>query len=102
MIRDAYRMGLHLMFCERCGATFYSNQIRREWTGAMVCDGPGTRNCWEPRQPVDSLRVIPDHFAVQGARPRELDFDALPSNKYVAIDYIEGDDVLGFERYILP
>jgi len=60
------------MACDRCGAVYYDNQIQQEWTGLMVCFGPGTRKCWEPRHPVDYLRSIPDDMgAVSNARPRQ-------------------------------
>ena len=71
-IRNGYRMGLHLVTCERCAATYYSDQVATEWNGALVCKGAGTRDCWEPRHIIDSFRSKPDDSSVENARPRNM------------------------------
>ena len=71
-IRNGYRMGLHLVTCERCAATYYSDQVAVEWNGALVCKGAGTRDCWEPRHIIDSFRSKPDDSSVENARPRNM------------------------------
>jgi len=50
--------------------TYYDDQTRQEWTGAIVCHGAGTRGCWEPRHPVDFIRSSRDLHGVQDARLR--------------------------------
>ena len=65
-------MGLHLVTCERCAATYYSDQVATEWNGALVCKGAGTRDCWEPRHIIDSFRSKPDDSSVENARPRNM------------------------------
>ena len=71
-IRNGYRKGLHLVTCERCAATYYSDQVATEWNGALVCKGAGTRDCWEPRHIIDSFRSKPDDSSVENARPRNM------------------------------
>lgn len=39
--------------CQRCGFWFPSSDIRREWTGLLVCKD----KCWEPKHPQLVLRV---------------------------------------------
>jgi DNA-directed RNA polymerase subunit RPC12/RpoP len=38
--------------CQRCGWTFPSGDIRKEWTGLYVCG-----KCWEPKHPQLMIRV---------------------------------------------
>jgi hypothetical protein len=38
--------------CQRCGFTFPSHKIRREWTGLHVCS-----NCWEPKHPLLFIKI---------------------------------------------
>lgn len=38
--------------CQRCGFTYPSEDIRKEWTGLMVCG-----SCWEPKHPQLMLKV---------------------------------------------
>jgi hypothetical protein len=51
--------------CHRCGFTFKSGQLRKEWTGLRVCS-----DCWEPRHPQDHLRGKPDRQANPWSNPR--------------------------------
>lgn len=51
--------------CDRCGFTFYLDELRKEWTGLKVC-----RKDWDPK-PAE-LRpppVRPEGVPVRGARP---------------------------------
>lgn len=74
------------MQCERCGAVYLDDKIKREWTGSLVCFGAGTRNCWEPRHPQEWVKAPPAELSVQEARPRQLD-DGTVSN---VLPYVEG------------
>lgn len=58
-----------LAICDRCGKKKNSDQLRKEWTGLMVCsDG-----CWEPRHPQDSVRGVVDRQAPPWVRPEPAD-----------------------------
>lgn len=47
--------------CDRCGFEFWFDQLRKEWTGLMVCS-----SCWDPRHPQEFVRGVRDN---QGVRP---------------------------------
>ena len=38
--------------CHRCGFWFPSTEIKKEWTGLLVCEA-----CWEPRHPQTLIKV---------------------------------------------
>ena len=38
--------------CHRCGFWFPSTEIKKEWTGLLVC-----KACWEPRHPQTLIKV---------------------------------------------
>jgi hypothetical protein len=42
----------HKFACHRCGFWFPSTEIKKEWTGLLVC-GP----CWEPRHEQTLIKV---------------------------------------------
>ena len=55
--------------CDRCGFKRHRNQLRREWTGLVVC-----KECWEPRNQQEFVRGVPDRQQVPGgARPEPAD-----------------------------
>lgn len=55
--------------CQRCGFKCKKNiDIKREWTGLWVCN-ENVNNCWEPRQPQDFVRGVPDNQSVTPAQP---------------------------------
>lgn len=53
-----YRPGRHWVLCQRCGLDYYDNEIKKEWTGALVC-----KSCWEPRHPQDFVRGRRDRIS---------------------------------------
>lgn len=55
--------------CDRCAGIYYSDQVAKEWTGAIVCVGPGTRKCLDLRHPQDFVRSRTDDPSVPDARP---------------------------------
>jgi hypothetical protein len=71
---EAYRHGDWLATCDRCGREFYASQLRREWTGLMVCSGD-----WDPRHPQDFKRGVPDRQAVPWSRPEPPEVFVGPS-----------------------
>lgn len=60
--------------CDRCGFEYWSDELRKEWTGLMVC-----RADWEPRHPQDTIRAKPDRQAPPWVRPD-------PEESFVATD----------------
>lgn len=51
--------------CDRCGFKCRHRQLRKEWTGLLVC-GP----CWDPRPPeTRPLRLKPEGVPIRDARP---------------------------------
>jgi len=52
----------HWVECQRCGVAFRQSQVRKEWTGLIVC----VKNCWESRHPQDFVRGRNDNIAPVG------------------------------------
>lgn len=50
--------------CDRCGFRYRSDQLRKEWTGLMVCSED-----FERRHPQDFVRGVPDRQNVPWTRP---------------------------------
>jgi len=77
------------VICDRCGEKYKAGQIRKEWTGLMVCEG-----CWEPRHPQDFIRTVPDTMSVPYVRPRPADIFIGPtyntSDSIVNVGLING------------
>lgn len=76
--------------CDRCGFEFKSHQLRKEWTGLMVC-----KCCWESRHPQDFIRVRPERSPIPWSRPEAADvfltvedFWATETGEYI-VDEIE-------------
>lgn len=69
MPETTFKLGKWKADCDRCGLTYHNDQLRREWTGLMVCFGPGTAECWEPRHPQDFVRGVRDAQAPPWTRP---------------------------------
>ena len=49
--------------CFRCGFKYKSGELRKTWQGFWCCD-----TCWEPRQPQDFVRSVPDNPGVPWAQ----------------------------------
>ena len=79
------------VICDRCGQKYKAQELRKEWTGLMVCEG-----CWEPRHPQDFLRTSPDIMSVPYVRPRTEDvFVNIPL--VGSLSLINGYEINGFE-----
>lgn len=50
--------------CYRCGRKFKASTMRKQWQGFWVC-----QNDWEPRQPQDFVRAVPDNPAAPWVQP---------------------------------
>jgi hypothetical protein len=61
---DRLELGTWNALCDRCQKKYKAYELRREWTGWMVCD-----TCWEPRHPQDFLKGKPDNSNVPWTRP---------------------------------
>lgn len=68
MSKDYYVAGSWNAVCDRCGFEFKSHELRREWTGLMVCKG-----CWETRHPQTLIKVPRERVAVPWTRPEPAD-----------------------------
>lgn len=59
-----------LGICDRCGFKFKLSELRREWTGLMVCSED-----WDYRHPQEFVRAVPDTQGVRpNMRPRPADY----------------------------
>ena len=58
------------VICDRCGFKYKDHQLKKEWTGLMVCEP-----CWESRHPQDFVRARPDQKPLPWTRPRPADID---------------------------
>jgi len=54
--------------CDRCGFEFKGSQLKREWTGLMVCPED-----YEADHPQKYIRVQPDGLPVPDPRPEPED-----------------------------
>jgi len=61
---DYLEIGTWNALCDRCQRKYKANQLRKEWTGWMVCD-----HCWEPRHPQEFLRGHEEDENVDWTRP---------------------------------
>ena len=69
MERWAYRPGDAWAFCDRCGFRRWHSQLRREWTGLMVCGD----TCFEERHPQEFRKAIREKITFPNARPEQTD-----------------------------
>jgi len=60
-----YKKGSWNVKCARTGFKIKAEDARQEWNGLIV-----RRESWEPRQPQDYVKGVPDNPAVPLARPR--------------------------------
>lgn len=61
---DYLALGDHNAVCYECGAKFKFSQLRKHWQGYYVCP-----QHWEPRQPQDFVRGVPDNQTVAVSQP---------------------------------
>jgi hypothetical protein len=83
---DYFLAGAWNAECDRCGFKYKSPQLRKEWTGLMVCFGPGTNHCWEPRNTQDFVKGIADRQATEWNRPESTD-------KFLTTNEASADDL---------
>jgi hypothetical protein len=61
---DRLALGDWNALCFRCGRKFKASLMRKNWQGFYTC-----LRDWEPRQPQDFVRAIPDKMAPPWAQP---------------------------------
>lgn len=55
--------------CMRCGFKYHLRDIRKEWTGARVCN-----DCWDPKPEINKPpRVTPEGLPKSNASPEPGD-----------------------------
>lgn len=54
--------------CDICGQVYLGSQLKQRWDGYKVCPKD-----WEPRNPQDFVRAIPDTIAPPYTRPEAED-----------------------------
>lgn len=85
-----YVMGEWNFACDQCGRVFKSGQSRLRWDNARVC-----KSCWEPRQPQDFVKGIPDNMSVPWARPWIPSFETgVEAGSPLGVPYL-GEATLG-------
>jgi hypothetical protein len=68
-MRNYLELGKWNAICDRCGFKRKNDQLRKEWTGLMVC----ADTCWESKHPQLMLRVPEDNPSVPWARTEPAD-----------------------------
>lgn len=61
--------------CMRCGFEFALSELRKEWTGLLVC-----RSDFDRRHPQDFVRGVPDRQAVRNPSPEPADVFLSPGD----------------------
>ena len=79
---DYLKFGSWNVICDRCGVKRKHDQVRKEWTGLIVC----SEKCWEPRHPQNFVRAVRDDQSVPFTRPEATDI-------FVSVTYsCDGED----------
>ena len=63
-----YNSGDWKAICDVCGREFKASKLKQRWDGLMV-----DSLCWEPRQPQDFVRGVPDPQLVPWVRDEATD-----------------------------
>lgn len=61
---DYMKLGDWNALCDRCQRKYKASQLRKEWTGFMVC-----KKCYEPRHPQEFLKGRKEDENVSWTRP---------------------------------
>lgn len=56
--------------CYSCGFKFKASELIRYWQGYYLC-----KTCWNPRQPQDFVRSIPDVQTPPWTQPRSVSYE---------------------------
>jgi hypothetical protein len=88
-IRKRWKLGDHLVVCDRTGFTRYASQTRKEWNGLRTW----TR-AWFPRQPQDLVRGLKDDIYVDDPRPRGISEFIGPLTTELTADHPAGTQTI--------
>lgn len=69
-----YKPGSWDVTCDVCGFKFKADQLKKRWDNLMVCSKD-----WEPRQPQDLIKSVPDKQSVPWTRPDNDGLDVSPN-----------------------
>lgn len=83
--RNYYKPGDWNAICDRCGFKFKASELKKEWTGLMVCEAD-----FELRHPLDFLKAVPDQISVPWVR-----MEAPTSNDLISSDTALGAPLAG-------
>ena len=61
---DYLDVGNFNALCDRCGGKYKASELKFEWDGLYVCP-----TCWEPRNPLDYVKGVPDIQTPPWTRP---------------------------------
>lgn len=84
---DYYEDGGWNATCYECGRKFKASEMQRQWQGYWVC-----RQHWEPRQPQDFVRAIPEKPSPPWVQP--------PADEYAAVCF--PNDQSAIPDYAIP
>lgn len=73
--RNNLKLGDWKATCDRCGFDYHASKLKKTWDDLYVC-----KECWEPRQPLDFLKGIPDNQDVAWVRKDSTDFSTATYN----------------------
>jgi hypothetical protein len=65
---DYLELGDNNAVCFECGRKFKASQLKRHWQGYWVCE-----KHWEPRQPQDFVRAVPEKITPPWTQPMPAD-----------------------------
>jgi hypothetical protein len=65
--KNYYVPGGYNVICPRCGFKYKNTDVQLEWDKLLVC----RKHCWEPRQPQDFVKGVPDMKPVPIACPEQ-------------------------------
>ncbi len=88
-IRRKWRLGDHLVRCDKTGLTRYASETQVEWNGDRVWN----RVFWQ-RNPQDFVRGLRDEVYVDDARPRGIDTFTGPLVTELAANHAAGDQTI--------
>jgi len=82
---DYLELGTWNALCDRCQRKYKANELRKEWTGWMVCE-----SCWDPQHEQEFLKGHVDNPQVPWTRPDSngdtsvttVDGESLTSDNY--------------------
>ena len=99
-----YNSGDWKAICDVCGREFKASKLKQRWDGLMV-----DSLCWEPRQPQDFVRGVPDPQLVPWVRDEATDtfiaitissfntfFSSITSSLIINVIYLNQSKVLSF------